>query len=291
MQFLKRIRLQYSTALSNSKAPSSATKNEAVLWAVKLAPRNLQSPSWLGALHLLMSSIPALSWISLLMRPINIEQAVVEISDTEGNVIHGSLSFWLEKLRLDWFISYHSALPLWLFLLGEYSRVWLKVGLFVQIVTVQMFQYKGCDICNTYKTKRTQSYHLLNLFISVILQISELFRHCFFVKNDGWIHQDIIKWPLPGPYINILLLPMGPMIFLTCTYRGHDHTPPRHAEKKKNTIQLQKMIRKIPTNFHVSYVCSLKYRTPPCFLYQQENKGELLQERLRLDSKEDFLCA
>lgn len=136
----------------------------------------------------------------LLMRPINNEQAVVERSGTEGNVIHGPLSSWLEQLRLDWFISYHSALPPWLFLLGEYSRIWLKVGLFVQIVTVYSeFQYKGSDICKTYKTKRTQSYHLLNLFISVILQISELFRHYFFVKNDGWIHQDIIKWPLPDP--------------------------------------------------------------------------------------------
>lgn len=45
------------------------------------------------------------------------------------------------------------------------------------------------------------------------------------------------------------------------------------------------MIKKIPTNFHVSYVCSFKYRAPLRFLYQQENKEELQQERLRLDNK------
>lgn len=134
----------------------------------------------------------------------------------------------------------------------------LKVGLFVQIVTVcSEFQYS--DICNTYKTKRTQSYHLLTLFISVVLQISELFRHCFFVKNDGWIHQDIIKWPLPDPYRNILLLPIGPMIFLMFTYReGHDRSPtPTEREKRKNIIQLQKWLRRYqPISMSLMFVLS-----------------------------------
>lgn len=66
---------------------------------------------------------------------------------------------------------------------------------------------------------------------------------------------------------------------------------PDMQKRKRIQFNYKKMNRKIPTNFHVSYVCSLKYRTPPCFLNQQENKGELLQERLRLDNKEDFLCA